>query len=193
MKLTDRRTIVHRDIKLVALCTACLFIGGISVRLGDHLEAKASEPKWVEQQLTIHLDPFVGSCQGEGCEVKQGDSGLEVSQEATKAPVKKEFQLSNKALSCVAKHYETAQKISSKFGEYRQYALELFSRESCLDSHAINPSSGACGIVQSYPCSKMGCTLDDVDCQVEWGFNYVQKRYVNAQKALEFHNEHNWY
>ncbi len=193
MKLLDKRTVVHRDIKLVALCTLCFFLGGVAVRVGNHLEIKANEPTWVEQQATLHLDPFKGSCLGEGCEIKKGDAGLDIAPEVTRAIEIKEFQLSDRALDHVAKRPETARKISEKFGEYGQYAIELYSRESGLNHLAVNPSSKAGGIVQALPFSKTGCSLEDLDCQLEWGKKYIEQRYGNAQKALQFHDLRNWY
>jgi hypothetical protein len=93
----------------------------------------------------------------------------------------------------VAKRPEVAQKISETFGEYGQEAIELFSKESCLNPQAINKTSGACGICQSYPCEKMGCSLDDVDCQIEWSYKYIANRYGNAENSLNFHLANNWY
>ena len=107
--------------------------------------------------------------------------------------IRLEYQISDRALDHVAKNFETSQKISEKFGKYGQYAIELYSRESGLNQEAINPSSGACGLVQSLPCSKMECELEDLDCQLEWGYKYIKNRYGNAKEALNFHDEHNWY
>lgn len=112
------------------------------------------------------------------------------AQEIEKKP---QYQLSDRALDHVAMRYETSVKIKEKFGEYGQEAIELYSRESGLNHKAVNPSSGACGLVQALPCSKMGCELEDLDCQLEWGYKYIKNRYGNAKKALEFHDQNNWY
>lgn len=70
---------------------------------------------------------------------------------------------------------------------------KLVFKESSLNSHAVNPSSGACGLFQALPCSKMKCSLGDSECQITWGLGYIKNRYGTPEKALSFHLEHNWY
>lgn len=72
-------------------------------------------------------------------------------------------------------------------------AAELIARESGFNPFAVNPSSGACGLVQSYPCHKMGCELSDIKCQLEWQKQYIAKRYGTVAKALKWHDQYNWY
>lgn len=84
-------------------------------------------------------------------------------------------------------------KIKEVFGSKWQDAIELFHRESSLNPGAINPTSGACGLVQALPCSKLKCEFADVECQVKWGYDYVNNRYGDVSKALEFHDKKNWY
>ena len=70
---------------------------------------------------------------------------------------------------------------------------QLVFKESGFHPTIINSSSGACGLFQSYPCSKMNCELSDIDCQLDWGENYIKNRYGTPEKALEFHKVNNWY
>lgn len=104
-------------------------------------------------------------------------------------------KLSNKAKAHMKQNPVVAQKIQSKFGSDWVEATELYSRESSLNPLAINPSSGACGIVQALPCSKLvnNCALSDVDCQLDWGAKYIKNRYGSSSKALAFHDEKGWY
>ena len=62
----------------------------------------------------------------------------------------------------------------------------LILKESGCRPNAINPSSGACGIPQSLPCSKMGCSLDNAGavCQLRWMDGYVKARYGSWDNAL---------
>lgn len=69
----------------------------------------------------------------------------------------------------------------------------LGTKESGWNPYAINSSSGACGIPQSLPCSKMECERWDYECQIKWMANYIENRYGNPTKALTFHFEKNWY
>lgn len=79
---------------------------------------------------------------------------------------------------------------------------ELWERESSWrtrkDPHrAVNRSSGAYGIPQALPASKMASAGPDwrfnAQTQVRWGLDYIDKRYGSACKALEHHNKKGWY
>jgi soluble lytic murein transglycosylase-like protein len=80
---------------------------------------------------------------------------------------------------------------------------ELWDRESSWrtkkDPHrAVNRSSGAYGIPQALPASKMATAGKDFrfnpKTQVKWGLNYINQRYGgSACKALEHHNRKGWY
>ncbi len=72
-------------------------------------------------------------------------------------------------------------------------AMELIRRESTYNSHAVNASSGACGLPQALPCEKMGCQLGDVECQLRWQKNYIEDRYGTVSKALGFHTKNGYY
>lgn len=82
------------------------------------------------------------------------------------------------------------------FGVDHVQAMEFIVRnESGFRLNAINKSSGACGLGQALPCSKMGCQLNfsGVDCQVNWVTKYIKDRYTNPLNAEEFWKEHHWY
>ena len=65
-------------------------------------------------------------------------------------------------------------------------ALQLIKNESGCNPGAVNPSSGACGIPQALPCSKLPCSLSDPVCQLRWMDAYVKERYNNWEGALSF-------
>lgn len=74
--------------------------------------------------------------------------------------------------------------------------LILMGKESSLNPYAINKSSGACGLPQAYPCSKMLAiigSLDNHQGQVDWLMNYVANRYGNFSAAVAHHRQNNWY
>jgi hypothetical protein len=80
------------------------------------------------------------------------------------------------------------------FGEDEWQAMhEVIMRESGFNLFAVNKSSGACGIGQALPCSKLNCEMSDAACQAEWVVNYIKQRYGTPSAALWFHNSHNWY
>lgn len=63
---------------------------------------------------------------------------------------------------------------------------KLIINESGCRTGAKNPTSGACGIPQAYPCSKLPCALnaDGAVCQLKWMDAYVQRTYGNWDNAL---------
>lgn len=73
----------------------------------------------------------------------------------------------------------------------KQYA-ELIFRESGFHNESVN-SIGACGLPQALPCEKMACELSDVDCQLNWIKQYVERRYGTPEKALDFHRANGYY
>ncbi len=71
----------------------------------------------------------------------------------------------------------------------------IIAHESGGNPHAMNPS-GACGLGQSLPCSKVlsVCgSLDNVPCQVQWVRDYCISRYGSTIAAMQFWQAHNWY
>lgn len=88
-------------------------------------------------------------------------------------------------------------RIRQHFGAESESAIELYFRESGLRPTAVNSSSGACGLVQALPCSKLPCTLanttESIDCQLKWGRAYNDRRYGGTNKALAFWHENKWY
>jgi len=74
-----------------------------------------------------------------------------------------------------------------------QDAAELVAKESGFNPFAINPTSGSCGLAQSLPCAKMGCELSDINCQLDWQWNYIANRYGTITNALAFHQLKGWY
>lgn len=77
---------------------------------------------------------------------------------------------------------------------------ELWTRESSWNNKAINYTSGAYGIPQALPPSKMPAAAQappigtsDARAQIIWGLNYIDSRYRSPIFALAHHKEHNWY
>lgn len=71
--------------------------------------------------------------------------------------------------------------------------FRLVERESGWNLYAVNQSSGACGLAQAYPCMKLGCDLSDMECQVNWLFQYIKGRYGDPTQAIIFHGNNGWY
>lgn len=73
---------------------------------------------------------------------------------------------------------------------------ELVQRESGWDVHATNPTTGAYGLPQALPGSKMASAgpdwRDNPRTQIRWMFGYVRK-YGGPCGALAFQKAHGWY
>lgn len=79
----------------------------------------------------------------------------------------------------------------TRWDESQWRALEqLIQNESGWQPLVYNHGgSGACGLFQSLPCSKVlsvAGTLDNVQGQAQWGLDYIQNRYGSPQAALDY-------
>ena len=73
----------------------------------------------------------------------------------------------------------------------------IIMRESKWDINATNPSSGAYGIPQALPGSKMATIASDwrtnPATQIIWGIEYMKDRYGSPCSAWGFKASHGWY
>lgn len=74
---------------------------------------------------------------------------------------------------------------------------QLWQKESGWRVSAANPSSGAYGIPQSLPASKMASSGSDyrtnAATQIDWGLGYIAGRYGTPCGAWEHSRANNWY
>ncbi|NIY68006.1 aggregation-promoting factor C-terminal-like domain-containing protein [Streptomyces malaysiensis] len=73
----------------------------------------------------------------------------------------------------------------------------LIRRESGWNPQATNPTSGAYGLMQALPDSKMASAGSDwrtnPTTQIKWGLSYIQKRYGSPCGAWDFWQANKWY
>jgi hypothetical protein len=73
----------------------------------------------------------------------------------------------------------------------------IIMRESMWKINATNPSSGAYGIPQALPGSKMATIASDwrtnPATQIIWGIEYMKDRYGSPCAAWSFKSSHGWY
>ncbi|MFF9812447.1 lytic transglycosylase domain-containing protein [Streptomyces sp. NPDC014006] len=94
----------------------------------------------------------------------------------------------------------SAQAVAKKMiGSSAQYQCfsKIVERESGWNPNATNSSSGAYGLVQALPASKMASAGSDWKTnpatQIKWGMNYMNERYGSPCGAWNFWQAHNWY
>lgn len=75
--------------------------------------------------------------------------------------------------------------------------VKLWERESNWNPNAHNKSSGAHGIPQSLPASKMASEGSDYytngKTQIRWGLKYIKSRYGSPSKAWAHSQQKGWY
>lgn len=73
----------------------------------------------------------------------------------------------------------------------------LWTKESNWNVHAVNAGSGAYGIAQALPGSKMASVGSDwqtnAATQIKWGLQYIQSRYGSPCSAWGHSQAMNWY
>jgi hypothetical protein len=95
--------------------------------------------------------------------------------------------------------YGSAYAIAQSMVPSGQFACfsNIIERESGWDVHATNPSSGAYGLGQALPGSKMASAGSDWEnnptTQIKWVLSYMDSRYGSPCGAWSFWQSHNWY
>ena len=115
-------------------------------------------------------------------------------------------QPSDPSAGCRLYHPSPAQAQAYAAGAAAQYGwtgqnwtdlVKLWTRESSWLWYAENASSGAYGIPQSLPGSKMAAFganwRDDAAVQIDWGLSYIAQRYGSPSKAWEHSEQVGWY
>jgi len=121
-----------------------------------------------------------------------------VSEEVVKEPVNKITAVGTK--SSIRPEWKTCSKWATEAGvsEDDLYsALTLIYHESGCRVSATNSSSGAYGIPQALPGSKMASEGSDWETnpvtQIKWMAKYVKRRYGGWTQALTFWQNNHWY
>ncbi|WP_030859453.1 transglycosylase SLT domain-containing protein [Streptomyces sp. NRRL S-37] len=90
----------------------------------------------------------------------------------------------------------TAQKMIGDPAEFQCFS-KIVQHESSWNPTATNASSGAYGLVQALPASKMASAGSDWKTnpatQIKWGLDYMKSRYGSACDAWSFWQTNHWY
>ncbi|MFR9794721.1 transglycosylase SLT domain-containing protein [Streptomyces sp. MS06] len=89
-----------------------------------------------------------------------------------------------------------AHKMIPDAAQYNAFS-KIVQHESGWNVNARNASSGAYGLVQALPGSKMASAGSDwktnAATQIKWGLNYMDSRYGSPVAAWNFWQSHGWY
>ncbi|MFF1304100.1 transglycosylase SLT domain-containing protein [Streptomyces sp. NPDC058307] len=81
-------------------------------------------------------------------------------------------------------------------GQFQCFS-NIVNHESSWNYRAVNASSGAYGLFQALPGSKMSSVGDDWQTnpatQIKWGLNYMDSRYGSPCEAWSFWQANSWY
>ncbi len=81
-------------------------------------------------------------------------------------------------------------------GQWQRFS-NIVDHESSWNYRAVNASSGAYGLFQALPGSKMSSVGSDWQTnpatQIKWGLNYMNERYGSPCDAWSFWQANNWY
>ena len=137
---------------------------------------------------------------------------IQISEEIVKEPVNKIVQVSSNVVT--SRSESSARAATGSKAEYQAYAKErcvaygwseddfnclvkLWNRESGWNPYAHNSRSGAYGIPQALPGSKMASCgsdyLTNYQTQINWGLNYIKSRYGNPSNAWNNSQTKGWY
>lgn len=175
----------------------------------NHVVARGNEDRLelekkirTEQQRQLDELKNSGSTQEE--KIKQLEEKLQskLAEKARLAAIEaSEASKLDKAVKAIIPAPQVAHAASGGCGDWIQQAgitdvanaTWLINKESGCRTSAVNPSSGACGIPQALPCSKLGAARGNPVEEIKWMNNYVVARYGSWAGAVAFHKIHNYY
>lgn len=98
--------------------------------------------------------------------------------------------------SAAASAQDTAKQMIGDDAQFQCFS-NIVSHESGWNPSATNASSGAYGLVQALPGSKMASAGSDwqtnPSTQIKWGMDYMNSRYGSPCGAWSFWQANNWY
>jgi hypothetical protein len=98
--------------------------------------------------------------------------------------------------SSAAEAKSIARQMIPNAAQYNAFS-KIVEHESGWDVDATNASSGAYGLVQALPGSKMASAGSDwktsAETQIEWGLKYMNERYGSPTGAWAFWQANGWY
>jgi hypothetical protein len=166
-------------------------------------QVSAWTPKTVVQQrsLSSQADAAERNAEREEAARKRAAAKAAAARKAHEAAAKRKKEReaasrSTRRASLSGTPRQIARQIVGDAAQFQCFS-NIVSRESSWNPQATNPSSGAYGLVQALPGSKMASAGADwrtnPTTQIRWGLNYMNSRYGGPCAAWSFWQAHNWY
>lgn len=172
----------------------------------DELENKQTELE--EKQKELEIAKAEKKAEEERLAKEKAEAEEKARQEAIRIAQADKQQVTSRSSSSIRTATGTT-------GEYQNYAkdlclntygwseydfeclVKLWNKESGWNPNAHNKSSGAHGIPQSLPASKMASEGNDYYTngytQIRWGLKYIKNRYGTPAKAWQHSQNTGWY
>lgn len=126
-------------------------------------------------------------------QLEQQKNELDRQLQTTKAQLQAKADIKRNTVSAASVSKEQLMLSAGITAGDHYYADWLINKESSWNPNAVNPSSGACGLAQALPCSKLGPNWNDTQTALTWMSTYVKNRYGTWYAAVQFHKANNWY
>lgn len=180
-----------------------IIVLGITMLWSNEIDKQLQETT-IQEQDEVPLQEAVGD------KVENKETKKQVKKIIKKKTTKKKI-----TKKVVAKKYTKSKVRKVSSNAYQEYAhnlvinayhwteydfqclVKLWNRESGWNPNAHNKSSGAHGIPQSLPASKMKSEGADYYTngytQIRWGLKYIKGRYGSPAKAWQHSQKKGWY
>lgn len=116
-------------------------------------------------------------------------------QKTTKKTTKSTTKVQKVATASKQEYIDYAKSYGNYDDKQMSCLINLWNHESGWNPNSVNKKSGACGIPQALPCSKIKNVegSNDWKAQIRWGIKYINYRYKTPCKAWEHFKKKNWY
>lgn len=221
----DHKTIILKILLIIIICAYCFFTSksiidmqkdfnnfkNYTENLNNDFDSKSKEAEELRQQLDS-TETELEQTQKELEEVKVSKAKQKEDEEKRKAEQLRIAKI-NSSKQVTSRSGSTRSLAS--LSELQSYAkdlclntygwsendfqclVKLWNRESGWNPNAHNKSSGAHGIPQSLPASKMASEGSDYytngKTQIRWGLKYIKNRYGSPSKAWSHSQSKGWY
>ncbi len=175
----------------------CAGIAGISIIQKNKFESKDSVNSNMEK--TVSTKDLMNSVQRISKKMEAEAKAKKLAEEkaAREKALKEAENLGTTAPKSEIQQYAHDMAINSYGWTEADFTglVKLWNRESGWNPKSYNSYSGACGIPQANPCSKIASSYgsNTWQNQIKWGLRYINGKYGSGAKAWAFFQNNGWY